>query len=250
MYGQIPRGSRRGFSPLSPRRGEGPGREAGRGAAQTPPPNPSPKRGGGARPELRAKSTPRVRLTIVHLPGRWYGYDAPHATIPEAIRASIASPCHCRICSSPASPRPHRRPPRKPSPSGKIQQAIEELGSERFTVRERASKFLWEAGAAAEDALRAAAKSKDEETSNRAKTILEKFDWGLYPDTPAEVVKLIEKFRGGDASTRQEAVGELMRMKPTRFATLRKLIAQEHDETPASRCISRWRSRLAGPCRD
>ena len=170
------------------------------------------------------------RPTIVHLPAlRCYGYDAPYATIPEASRASIASPGYCRTV-----PRWVRRaapaPAAKGPPSAKIQQAIEELGSERFAVRERASKFLWEAGAAAEDALRTAVKSKDEETSNRAKAILEKFDWGLYPDTPAEVVKVIEKFRGGDVATRLEAVGELMCLKPTRFATLRKLIAQEHDD--------------------
>jgi tetratricopeptide (TPR) repeat protein len=121
-----------------------------------------------------------------------------------------------------------------PAPKGptaeQIQKAIEDLESPRFPVRERASKALWEAGAAAEPALREATKSKDEETANRAKAILDKFDWGLYPDTPAEVARHIEKFRGGEPAVRQEAVGELMRMKPPRFATLRKLIAQEKDE--------------------
>jgi tetratricopeptide (TPR) repeat protein len=121
--------------------------------------------------------------------------------------------------------------PESKEPSAEqIQKAIEELASPRFAVRERASKLLWEAGSAAEPALREATKNKDEETANRAKGILDKFDWGLYPDTPAEVVKLIEKFRGGDTNVRQEAVAELIRLKPPRFATLRKLIAQEQDE--------------------
>ena len=119
--------------------------------------------------------------------------------------------------------------PKEPG-AEQIQKAIEELASPRFAVRERASKLLWEAGSVAEPALRDAAKNKDEETANRAKAILDKFDWGLYPDTPAEVVKLIEKFRGGDANVRQEAVAELIRLKPPRFATLRKLITQEQDE--------------------
>jgi hypothetical protein len=127
---------------------------------------------------------------------------------------------------APATPAPARK---GPSPEA-IQQAIDELSSPRFAVRERASKFLWDAGAVAEEALRTAAKSKDEETSNRAKAILEKFDWGLYPDTPAEISKLIERFRSGDASVRQEVVGELIRLKPTRFSTIRKLIAQEQDD--------------------
>lgn len=118
--------------------------------------------------------------------------------------------------------------PNSPTPE-QIQKAIDDLQSPRFPVRERASKVLWEAGVAAEPALREAAKSKDEETANRAKAILDKFDWGLYPDTPPEVARYIEKFRGGDPAVRQEAVGELMRMKPPRFATLRKLVAQEKD---------------------
>lgn len=110
-----------------------------------------------------------------------------------------------------------------------IRQAIDDLGSPRFAVREKASRLLWEGGRAAEPALRVAAKGKDEEVANRAKAILEKFDWGLYPDTPAEVAKLVEKFRGGDADVRQQVVGELMRLKPSRFDVLRKVIAHEQD---------------------
>jgi tetratricopeptide (TPR) repeat protein len=128
-----------------------------------------------------------------------------------------------------AAPAPPAAPPKGPKPE-EIQKAIADLSSPRFAVREKASRVLWEAGAAAEPALRAAAKSADEETANRIKAILDKFDWGLYPDTPADVVKLIEKFRGGEAQARQEAVAELIRMKPPQFPTLRKLIGQEKDE--------------------
>jgi tetratricopeptide (TPR) repeat protein len=128
-----------------------------------------------------------------------------------------------------AAPQPAPAPVPEPTPD-QIRQAVDDLASPRFAVRERASKLLWEAGKSAEEALRAAAKSKDEETANRAKAIVEKFDWGLYPDTPAGVVKLIEKFRGGDADTRQQAVAELIQLKPARFDVLRKVIAQEQDD--------------------
>jgi tetratricopeptide (TPR) repeat protein len=121
--------------------------------------------------------------------------------------------------------------PRAKAPApGQIKKAIDDLASPRFAVRERASKVLWETGAAAEPALREAAKSADEETANRAKAILEKFDWGLYPDTPPDLVKLIQKFQGGDANLRKEVVGELIRMKPPRFVNLRKLIAHEQND--------------------
>src|SRR5207244_348633 len=118
---------------------------------------------------------------------------------------------------------PAPAPVKGPTPD-QVRQAIDDLASPRFAVRERASKLLWEAGKSAEEALRAAARSQDEETANRAKAIVEKFDWGLYPDTPAAVVKLIEKFRGGDPDTRQQAVAELIHLKPARFDVLRKVI--------------------------
>ncbi|HVK14582.1 MAG TPA: hypothetical protein VM597_37940, partial [Gemmataceae bacterium] len=111
------------------------------------------------------------------------------------------------------------------------------------------SKLLWEAGAAAEPALREAANSKDEETSARARTLLDKFDWGLYPDTPAPLVKLIEDFRGGDANQRQQAVVEMMALKPPPFATLRKVIAKEENDVARQEMYNRiaFKARMAVP---
>ena len=74
-------------------------------------------------------------------------------------------------CAAVAAPAPAKEPAKGPSPE-QIQQAIDDLASPRFAVREKASKMLWEAGKSAEVAIRAAAKSKDEETANRAKAIL------------------------------------------------------------------------------
>ena len=136
-----------------------------------------------------------------------------------------------------------------PPTADEIKKAVEELGSPRFVVRERASKMLWEAGSAAEPALRAAAKSTDEETSTRAKVILEKFDWGLYPDTPAALVKLIEQFRGGDASDRQKAILEMMAAKPPPFAVMRKVIAKEENNDARQEMYNRisFQARMTVP---
>src|SRR5262245_935888 len=158
--------------------------------------------------------------------------DTMHHTPPRRRRPLVHRPfifSWVLAASAVAAPEPAPTPVKGPTPD-QIRQAIEDLASPRFAVREKASKVLWEAGKAAEETLRAAARSKDEETANRAKGILEKFDWGLYPDTPPEAVRLIEKFRGGDPETRHQAVGELMRLKPARFDLLRKVIAQEQDE--------------------
>src|SRR5688500_5122984 len=79
-----------------------------------------------------------------------------------------------------------------------IRQAIAELGDKRFSVREKASRLLWEAGADAEAPLRQALNSPDAETVRRAKALLDKFNWGIFPDTPPEIVEQINLFRDGD----------------------------------------------------
>ncbi len=121
-------------------------------------------------------------------------------------------------------------PAKKTYAEEEIQKAIQNLGDARFAIRERASKLLWEAGAAAEKALEQAERSTDEERATRAKSILEKFRWGLYPDTSEEIRKIIGKFKDGDAEQRQEALGEVFRLNPIPFSVLRKLLTKEDDE--------------------
>jgi tetratricopeptide (TPR) repeat protein len=108
-----------------------------------------------------------------------------------------------------------------------IQKAIEDLGSKRFAVRDRAKKWLLEVGVAAEPYLEKAAKSSDEEIASTAKGILDRFQWGLYPDTPKPVRDLIEQFRSGTAEERQEAMAGLLKLKQVPFATIRKLLVKE-----------------------
>jgi hypothetical protein len=116
---------------------------------------------------------------------------------------------------------------RKGPPEEEIKKAIADLGSKRFAVRDKAKKFLQEAGSSAEALLEEAARNPDEEIASTAKSILERFQWGLYPDTPKDVRELIEQFRSGGPPERQAAVGQLMKQKPVPFATIRKLLAKE-----------------------
>jgi tetratricopeptide (TPR) repeat protein len=76
-----------------------------------------------------------------------------------------------------------------------ITRAIQQLGDDRYTVREQATEFLWKAGRAAEPALRSALRSSDLEVASRAKAILEKFKWGIYPDTPKLVVEAVRRYQ-------------------------------------------------------
>ena len=136
----------------------------------------------------------------------------------------------CLCLSLPTSSAPAPTPEVKKSPAvEEIKKAIEELGSNRFAVRDKAKKFLADAGAAAEPLLEEAAKNPDEEIASAAKAILEKYQWGLYPDTPKDLRDLIEKFRSGAPDQRQQLIGQLLKLNPLPFPAIRKLIAKEED---------------------
>ena len=87
--------------------------------------------------------------------------------------------------------------PAKPTPE-QIAAWVKQLGDNDFAVREEATKRLWQAGEAAESALQAARSSDDAEVKRRARELLEKFRWGVYPDTPAKVADLITAYTSAD----------------------------------------------------
>ncbi len=91
-----------------------------------------------------------------------------------------------------------------------IAQWIEQLGDNDFKVRENASKNLWEAGAAAESALEKALKSDDPEVARRARDLLDKFHWGIYADTPANIVALIRAYQSSEGNARMEVLQKLL----------------------------------------
>lgn len=92
----------------------------------------------------------------------------------------------------------------------KIKKWIADLGSRQFSLREQAEQNLWKAGEFAEPFLKRAALSEDKEVSRRAKAILEKFKWGLYPATPEETVKIINQYRASSTSKKVALVDELL----------------------------------------
>lgn len=110
-----------------------------------------------------------------------------------------------------------------------ITKAINDLSNPRFAVREKASKILAEAGASAEAELRKAANSTDSEVANRAKAILDQYDWGIYPDTPKDLVAKIERYKAGTPEIRRTVIQELFSMKSPPIKIIRKLIQQEKD---------------------
>ncbi len=110
-----------------------------------------------------------------------------------------------------------------PPTTDDVSRWVVELGDSRYAVRENALKQLWEAGQAAESAVRKAATSADPEVSRRARQLVEKYDWGIFPDTAPAVVAAIGEFRGGDASGRLKAIRTLVDLGQPGYVTLGRL---------------------------
>jgi tetratricopeptide (TPR) repeat protein len=118
-------------------------------------------------------------------------------------------------------------PPAKPPTKEQIAELVKALGSDSFEEREKASKALWKAGQAAETALRQVLKDGDPEAIRRAREILEKFDWGLYPETPEAVANLIERYRSGTPEDQAAVVPKLLEHGSSGFTALMKIAAAE-----------------------
>ncbi len=130
-------------------------------------------------------------------------------------------------CLTLAAPAPAADPPRTAPAAPTPEELVRDLGSPLFPVREKATKALWHLGEKARPALTAALGSPDAEVAERAQEILEKFDWGIFPDTPAEVLKQIREFRSGQVQKQQAAVSALLKLGDPAVPTLRVLLVKE-----------------------
>ncbi len=104
---------------------------------------------------------------------------------------------------------------------------IKELGDNDFAVREKASRQLWLAGQAAEAALEKALQDSDAEVVRRARAILDKFRWGIYPDTPANVIALIRAYHSSTGDARQQTLEKLLQSDPAGLHAILKFAETE-----------------------
>lgn len=107
-----------------------------------------------------------------------------------------------------------------------IPQLIEDLGHPLYSVRENASRELWKRGKQAQAALAAAVRSQDAEVARRAKEILDKFEWGIYPDTSQEVLKLLKELRSNDLNQQRSAVRGLLKHGRAGWDVLRAVLSR------------------------
>lgn len=108
-----------------------------------------------------------------------------------------------------------------------IADAVRELGDERFAVRQRAAKWLWQQGLAAEPALKKAAESGDGETRLRARRILDDFKFGIVPGAPEEIVTQLRNYRDGDEAVRAAAFDRLV--ERAQYDVAERLLKLEND---------------------
>ena len=117
-------------------------------------------------------------------------------------------------------------PPKPVEKKPDASQLAKDLGSPVFAERDRASRELWKLGIAARPAIEKAANSDDPEVAQRANDILEKFDWGIFPDTPAGVLKQIKEFRSNDLERQTVAVSALIGIEVRGVETLALVLAR------------------------
>jgi tetratricopeptide (TPR) repeat protein len=126
----------------------------------------------------------------------------------------------------------------------KIARWVIQLGDNEFERREEASQKLWEAGQAAEPALREVADSTDAEVARRARDILERFKWGIYPDTPKKIVDLITRYQSGDRGAGGSIIKELFENGSAGCKAVLKIARAEEDAGVRRRLFSQISSEM------
>lgn len=107
---------------------------------------------------------------------------------------------------------------------------VKQLGAREFVTREQATQALWKLGPQVESELVLALQTGDRETIARARLILDRFRHGIFPNTPADVVNLIEQYRTGDKNVRAQVLRQLVvRGQVTTVERLVDLAASEDE---------------------
>jgi tetratricopeptide (TPR) repeat protein len=156
-------------------------------------------------------------------------YDAreiTHCFEPCAWEVAMSTALAVALCLLPSLP---AEAPQPAATAEQIARWVEQLGDKDFDKRQEASKRLWEAGEPAEKPLEAAAKGDDAEVRRRATQILDKFRWGIYPDTPKRVGELIGRYQAADGPAKTELVRQLFDEGVPGCRALAKIATAESD---------------------
>lgn len=113
-----------------------------------------------------------------------------------------------------------------------VEQLVADLGHPLYAAREKAQRELWNRGDAAVPELERALRDENPEVVRRARELLDKFAWGVRPDTPPAVLKFLKQFQAGDpdpqksADVRRAAILELLRHGPAGLSVARAMLGK------------------------
>ncbi|MBC7981144.1 MAG: hypothetical protein H7Y36_11330 [Armatimonadetes bacterium] len=107
------------------------------------------------------------------------------------------------------------------------------LTSESFKIREDATRELWSSGDRAIAPLRKASMSDDPEMAFRAAEILEKLELHITPETPGEILDLIQRYKTAPQAQKMNFINELKRLKAY-FQILKLYSAEKQPEVKAA----------------
>ncbi|MCU0794798.1 MAG: hypothetical protein MUF31_02575 [Akkermansiaceae bacterium] len=123
------------------------------------------------------------------------------------MRAALA--LLCLVSTSVAAPSEQA----KPVDSSEL---IRDLGDDRYPVRVRASHELWSRGESALPLLEKAIQSPDPEVAARARDVHRKIRIGILPESPPEVVALVEQYDSANPAKRREIIASLKKLRAWR----------------------------------
>lgn len=108
-----------------------------------------------------------------------------------------------------------------------IEEAVKNLGAAKFEDRQAASDFLWRQGVNSFIALKKAGKSSDPEVRFRAKDILKKINFGIFPGMPKKISNRLIKFPELSSNEKNELVKEIADMGDAGLESLNFLVANQ-----------------------
>ena len=107
------------------------------------------------------------------------------------------------------------------------QRLAAELGNPVYEKRDAASRSLWLMGEAARPVLELTLQQGNAEAVRRAQLILERFNLGLYPETPPEILELVRQFRTDNEAEQLNVVTKLIQMRERGLPTLQGLLRSQ-----------------------
>jgi tetratricopeptide (TPR) repeat protein len=117
--------------------------------------------------------------------------------------------------------------------SANLEKWLNELGHERYPVREEAHRELWKHGSAALPMLeKLAVENGDPERMLRARDLIRKIVFEIRPDTDADLIKWIESYESASVSEKERLLGQ-MKDKRAWFPMLRLYAGEKDQDTRA-----------------